>query len=436
MANETSFLDALEFKKKLENSEDVSNIALRKHFVSDDIKLEGGKESRKIRFTISTGDVDRDFDIINPKGWELKNFKKNPVVLFAHDSRQPPVAKASNLRLEEGQFLRATAEFTPPDLNPFGDMIFRMIKEGFMKATSVGFRPLEVERELDDEDRADRFGLNFIKQELMEFSVVPVPANPNALMEARSKGIDTTPLHTWMEEALDNWAEYKDYLLIPKSEAEKIFKDSEQRDKVYHISKKKQDELLQENLAKQKKQEEVKEDSTEGTVETTMPKEENWTYFSDDVPVVDVPPIKSEEEEPVEEEVEAEVIPEESEKEEENTNTSVDNTKQLIEVIDSFKNVTEIMFGSIEKLETLNSSVERLIELLEQKSITEETETDIGAAAEQDFAVLLENSDTEDEQTEELVNLEEALACIKDVLPGVVKSVVSEEIRREQGKLD
>ena len=49
---------------------------------------------RRIRFVISTGDVDRDRDIINPEGWDLKDYVKNLVVQFAHEYHQPPVAKS------------------------------------------------------------------------------------------------------------------------------------------------------------------------------------------------------------------------------------------------------------------------------------------------------------------------------------------------------
>jgi hypothetical protein len=57
------------------------------------------------------------------------------------------------------------------------------VVDGFIKAGSVGFLPVEW-RFADSKDRP--FGMDFLKQQLLEFSIVPAPANANALIEARS----------------------------------------------------------------------------------------------------------------------------------------------------------------------------------------------------------------------------------------------------------
>ena len=69
-----------------------------------------------------------------------------------------------------------------------------------MKAVSVGFNPLEWNF-VQSKERP--FGIDFIKQELLEISPCPVPCNANALIEARAKGIDTAPLVQWAERILD-----------------------------------------------------------------------------------------------------------------------------------------------------------------------------------------------------------------------------------------
>ena len=43
---------------------------------------------------------DRVGDIVKVDGWDLKNFKRNPVLLFAHKYDQPPVGIAKNIRVE------------------------------------------------------------------------------------------------------------------------------------------------------------------------------------------------------------------------------------------------------------------------------------------------------------------------------------------------
>ena len=167
---------------------------LRKEYLPDEIKEVEGRE-RTIRFVISTGSVDRDRDTIAPAGWKFDAFKKNPVVLWAHDYRKLPIAKAVEIEVRDDKLV-ATAEFATADMNPLAESVYRMLKGGFLRATSVGFEP---KRHVYNEDRR---GVDFIEQELLEFSVVPVPANPEALMEAAAKGIDIGPVLKWAKDVL------------------------------------------------------------------------------------------------------------------------------------------------------------------------------------------------------------------------------------------
>lgn len=156
-------------------------------------------DSRTIGFTISTGSIDRDGDILDPKGWQLDNYKKNPVVLFAHDYHQLPVAKATAIT-QTAAGLQATAEFPPKGTYPFADTVFDMLKAGFLSATSVGFQPI------DHEPAKDRGkGFNFKSQELLEFSIVPIPSNAEALATQREVDIPEQT-KVWMK-ALRDWAQ-------------------------------------------------------------------------------------------------------------------------------------------------------------------------------------------------------------------------------------
>lgn len=147
-------------------------------------------DDRSLIFTISTATVDRMGDTIAVDGWKLDSFRKNPVVLWGHDASSLPVARASKVWIEGGK-LKADAQFTPPGMARFNDTVFDMLKAKFLNATSVGFQPLKYAF-TDDPQR--RFGIDFLEQELLEFSVVSIPANPEALVEARSAGIDIEPM--------------------------------------------------------------------------------------------------------------------------------------------------------------------------------------------------------------------------------------------------
>lgn len=205
--------------------------------------------TRRIDFIISTETVDRYGDIIRVKGWNLKPYKANPVVLFGHQNREPPVAKAIRVWKEDGA-LRATAEFMSEELSPFAHSIFRMYEERFLRATSVGFMPREYEYIQDDEGHIT--GYDFVKSELLEFSAVPVPANPEALVNARAKGINTTPIKTWAEKTLDEWPEHEREIRslygVDRKGLENIRRKAAGTGAVYHLSAEETEELRRKNF--------------------------------------------------------------------------------------------------------------------------------------------------------------------------------------------
>lgn len=243
------FTDSKRFKQIHKSGDSPSNVALRKQYVSKSIEQEGGEDSRVFRFTVSTNAVDRDGDTVSPEGFDLKNYRSNPVVLFAHQSDRPPIGRAPTIGVENGS-LKASVEFMNNDIDTsgFSDMMYRMVKHGFMKATSVGFLPIEYKM-ADGADEKRAGGIDFSKQELLEFSIVPVPSNPEALIEARSKGINTEPLQGWFEEALDDWMSYRDLLLIPKKTVEAFYKAAGNRSNhSLQITSSAQDDLRLKNL--------------------------------------------------------------------------------------------------------------------------------------------------------------------------------------------
>jgi len=183
--------------------------------VSDPVAVD---DSRKIRFVFSDGTIDRAGDSIDPNGWEIKAFLDNPVALWSHDSFSPPIGRASNVG-PSGNALMGDIEFMAADISAFADTIYRMVMARFVKAVSVGFLPLEYSF-VNSNDRP--FGINFIKQELLEISLCPVPCNPNALQEAKAQGIDTGPLREWASKVLDEGG----HILVPRNVLEETFRQA------------------------------------------------------------------------------------------------------------------------------------------------------------------------------------------------------------------
>ncbi len=131
---------------------------------------------RAIRFVLSTDDVDRHGDIISADGWVLDSYRENPVLLWAHNYRQPAIGRAAKVWTEPHRLL-ANMEFAPTE---FAQEISSLYRSGFQWGVSVGFKPLRFEERRDEKTGAF-LGLRFLEQELLEVSAVPVPSNRSAL---------------------------------------------------------------------------------------------------------------------------------------------------------------------------------------------------------------------------------------------------------------
>lgn len=143
------------------------------------------EDSRKAKFVASTDAEDRHGDVVKQDGWDFKSFKKNPVLLWAHRSSDFPIGRVSKIKVENNM-LMADTEFVDEGLHDVADKVWSMLKSGFLNAVSVGFRALDYEPRFGKD--GDWLGFQFNKQELLELSVVPVPANPQAIQVARSFG--------------------------------------------------------------------------------------------------------------------------------------------------------------------------------------------------------------------------------------------------------
>ena len=251
--------------KELEDKDD-QNYCLQKDVVDSVIKAEG--EGRTVKFAVSKDTEDRDGDTIKQTGWELTNFKKNPVVPFGHNYKDLPIAKSLSIEVVKNQLV-SVAEFVTREVYPFADTVYQMLKGGFLNATSVGFKPLAYEQ--NDE----RGGYDFLKQELLEYSVVPIPSNPDALVQARDAGIDTTLLKEWAERVLDSFGEdTAKSLMITKSELEELFKKISGNTNIYLTSAAVSDEEVQKMKKNNAPVEDVNKDNTDAANTDTVKAED------------------------------------------------------------------------------------------------------------------------------------------------------------------
>lgn len=182
-------------------------------------KAEGdnAKASRSRQVMWSDRTIDEDNDTIEPSGWVLDRFLKNGPILWAHNNGILPIGKPENTRVEgQGSTGRLLGDVDFSKENPFAELVLRLVDEGVIRGTSVGFKPVKW---LWNEERG---GIDFIEQRLLEGSIVPVGSNPNSMIAAaQSKGLDMAPMIDWLEQCLDD---EEIYTASPREELEVIHK--------------------------------------------------------------------------------------------------------------------------------------------------------------------------------------------------------------------
>lgn len=140
------------------------------------------EQEKVLTAVMSTRSVDRDGDIVEAGGMQIDNFKNNPVVLWAHDKKKPPIGKVTEI-LRSDEAVLGKVEFDKND--PFAMLVFEKYAKGYMNAWSIGFDPSTKDTEpLIDGESGQITGYHFKNTELLELSAVPVPANADALVRS------------------------------------------------------------------------------------------------------------------------------------------------------------------------------------------------------------------------------------------------------------
>lgn len=152
-----------------------------KQFVA---KTETDSDERTVTAIISTGTVDREKEVLVPKGMDFEAYMKNPVVMWAHDYWGEPIGRS--LWMKKGRKeIKAKIKFAETEQ---AEQVYQLFKGGFMSAFSVGFIPLKDHKPTEEEIKEKPEWVDvrrvYDKWELLEFSAVPVPANPEALAVA------------------------------------------------------------------------------------------------------------------------------------------------------------------------------------------------------------------------------------------------------------
>ena len=152
-------------------------------------------DSLTVRSVISTIDPDRAGDVVIPTGIQnAEDYLLNPVVLWAHNRTQfPPIGVCEWLDVQPR---RIVAETRFARGVPFAEDVFRLYGQGILRGWSIGFVPRQARREAR---RDGTTGLRVLTWDLLEYSAVPIPENPDAVTVAIEKGLIRDPdLCDWL----------------------------------------------------------------------------------------------------------------------------------------------------------------------------------------------------------------------------------------------
>lgn len=153
------------------------------------------EESRTITFIISSDAKDRHKSRVNMKNWKLDNYALNPIVGYQHNvygdnmcvaPSPDDVIGSSRVFFEEvdGRMLmKAELKFDRAEVNPTAEKIFQKVLDGTLRAASVGFLEIGQGKKVTEKDASGKIigeTYEFEGQELLEWSVVNIPSNPEA----------------------------------------------------------------------------------------------------------------------------------------------------------------------------------------------------------------------------------------------------------------
>ena len=143
------------------------------------------------RMVIAARDRSRNQDEINLAGVRFDNYRKNPVVFWNHDASPRllaaappsggiPIAKTLEIGHDEEGRIVASFEFNSND--PFAARVENAWNNGFLRAASIHYLPTRIVEVKDARGRVERVRIE--ESELLEWSLVPVPADPDSVRAA------------------------------------------------------------------------------------------------------------------------------------------------------------------------------------------------------------------------------------------------------------
>ncbi len=137
------------------------------------IEKDIGEKETRFTAVASTATKDRHGEIVEVEGWDFKDYLKNPVILWSHNHAIPAIGRAVKVWTEGvGEAAKLMFKGLLNGKGEYGSVAKALVDDGTLNSFSVGFKSEDFE---DD---------TFKSQELLEISLVNVPANSDAQIVA------------------------------------------------------------------------------------------------------------------------------------------------------------------------------------------------------------------------------------------------------------
>lgn len=136
---------------------------------------------RQLGFIAATDQLARDGHVIEMSGMNIRNYLSNPIFLWSHDP-EVPIGAAVRLAVQAHK-IAGLMEFAPAGASEKADELCALSKAGIVNAVSIGFTPGDCE---PIDQKRPYGGQRILTSELLEISLVAIPADTGARITARS----------------------------------------------------------------------------------------------------------------------------------------------------------------------------------------------------------------------------------------------------------
>lgn len=143
---------------------------------------EDNKNNRAAEFVISTEAVDTYGTVFKVNSWNLERYNQNPIVLYAHKSNSdnPDMILGTSEVFVENDQLIGRVHFEDAATNELAEKVWKKVQAGSLRMASIGAMPVRGHWG-DEKLGEDTDVIYFDETILLEWSIVPIGSNPDAL---------------------------------------------------------------------------------------------------------------------------------------------------------------------------------------------------------------------------------------------------------------